>query len=1115
MSFPPQSIPLTGAIGTTAPEDVFPTHYDSLGSGGMRTVATLAARNAIPVERRVFGMFVFVVETGGLYVLANSEIGGVNNDLSDNSNWTAYDQEASPRSVYSLSSGLLGQTPFGEFRVKLPENTNDVSETLLIEISSRDSNGNFIYPRSFSSINIKSVSGDAEFEIVPKIIQDRRLLYRGFAAGVNDVYGNDPGIRQLIIHQISQEQHNYNSAAYFSNGETSNEDFTAIAGDQAFSGTIALVSFYTKDFYGYDIQEQEGDGESSSKSRKEVPMWVYVNFFKHFVDNILYSGEELATIEEVDSNFDSEVQNLKTLLPPLFPDFEFYRYRSYDNLELTGENVNGSDCYFTITSSDTGLVSTEITSPGTGYQVGDFIVIPSTDLEEASSSPEDDVTVTVTEIDNDGGVVDLSVTGALFPVWGEYDISDGGEDQYDGGNGIITDHFIKNSGLPSTDDEGIPYNRGKISDGSDYFNGGQYVVKYADSIFAMVSVGAGDLYTLGFVGNLGTDGRDVAEISRPLYDTDNIRIQNFEVIKSIGSWSAGDDYGVRFSFSQEPAINVTSFGSIYSSNTKNHNHGFEYDDDTTHSIFLGQNAGERQKEEGNIFLGTNAGRNIPGQITSWELTQSTVIESQAGNSYSAVLPSGGSGRLAQFDLSRDESGSLSVDRYINPSDWGRGRGFGYKPGDVLVFKGSDIGGENGVDDAVIGITEVNGVRGFSSESVCIGYFAGDGSELFGSVLIGDEAGFYSRVENSVIIGREAGKSSRGDRNIFIGSGAGANCPSPGNIVLGESNISFSSDRPILSISSEYLDVNTEEYTHTNWLVCDSEGKFGIGTTNLKEDLNIVGNISSNDRVVSGNFEKIRFADFPDNLEEKILHQELSTDYIRSVEYTIQIETLAGARLQVSKVMCLNNGEKNQYGDVFSDVELATFDVTIEAGVITLKATPLVENIVRFAVKFEAIRYVRVCDLPPFNCRTDVDPYCVQNFSSAWHGCTSLTSFPLLDVSSGTNFVEAWAGCSSLTSFPLLDVSNGTNFTSAWSGCSSLTSFPAGMFDTCSASQFLSAWLHCALSQQSVDNILVSLDTSGVTNGRVDITLGTSSSPGPAGLAAKSSLQSKGWIVNTN
>jgi hypothetical protein len=72
-----------------------------------------------------------------------------------------------------------------------------------------------------------------------------------------------------------------------------------------------------------------------------------------------------------------------------------------------------------------------------------------------------------------------------------------------------------------------------------------------------------------------------------------------------------------------------------------------------------------------------------------------------------------------------------------------------------------------------------------------------------------------------------------------------------------------------------------------------------------------------------------------------------------------------------------------------------------------------------------------------------------------------------------------------------------------------------MFDSCLAIAFNNAWEGCALNQTSVDNILVSLDTAGQSNGSVHISGGTSASPGSAGLAAKSSLQSKGWIVITN
>jgi hypothetical protein len=137
-----------------------------------------------------------------------------------------------------------------------------------------------------------------------------------------------------------------------------------------------------------------------------------------------------------------------------------------------------------------------------------------------------------------------------------------------------------------------------------------------------------------------------------------------------------------------------------------------------------------------------------------------------------------------------------------------------------------------------------------------------------------------------------------------------------------------------------------------------------------------------------------------------------------------------------------------------------------------------------------------------------------NFGGTWFNCTNLTSFPLLDVSSGTIFTQSWGGCTSLTSFPALDFSSGTNFEYTWQNCTDLTTFPAGMFDSCLATNFTDAWLNCALDQTSVDNILVSLDTAGQSNGIVTINGGTSAAPSATGLAAKASLEAKGWNVQT-
>jgi hypothetical protein len=72
-----------------------------------------------------------------------------------------------------------------------------------------------------------------------------------------------------------------------------------------------------------------------------------------------------------------------------------------------------------------------------------------------------------------------------------------------------------------------------------------------------------------------------------------------------------------------------------------------------------------------------------------------------------------------------------------------------------------------------------------------------------------------------------------------------------------------------------------------------------------------------------------------------------------------------------------------------------------------------------------------------------------------------------------------------------------------------------MFDICTATNFFNAWANCALNQTSVDNILVSLDTAGQSNGIVNLDGGTSSSPSATGLTAKANLVTKGWTVYTN
>jgi hypothetical protein len=142
----------------------------------------------------------------------------------------------------------------------------------------------------------------------------------------------------------------------------------------------------------------------------------------------------------------------------------------------------------------------------------------------------------------------------------------------------------------------------------------------------------------------------------------------------------------------------------------------------------------------------------------------------------------------------------------------------------------------------------------------------------------------------------------------------------------------------------------------------------------------------------------------------------------------------------------------------------------------------------------------------------IDTSSGTSFNQTWYNCSSLTSFPLIDTSAGTDFFYAWYNCSSLTSFPLIDTSAGTRFNQTWRGCNSLTSFPANAFDNVKGGNFTDAFRSTALTQTSIDNILVSLVASGIAAGTRVFDQSGGSAPSSTGEAAIDTLRSRGWTV---
>lgn len=162
-------------------------------------------------------------------------------------------------------------------------------------------------------------------------------------------------------------------------------------------------------------------------------------------------------------------------------------------------------------------------------------------------------------------------------------------------------------------------------------------------------------------------------------------------------------------------------------------------------------------------------------------------------------------------------------------------------------------------------------------------------------------------------------------------------------------------------------------------------------------------------------------------------------------------------------------------------------------------------------------------LPKINSSAGAD------FGAFMISCTTVVNIASIDVSKGQDFHYAWTGLSNLVTFrssPFVSITNiappssTTGFFQAWNVDTKLANFPANMFDNCKERNYAEAFNGCALTQQSVDNILVSIaqsvvNTPTLTGGTLNMTGGTNATPSATGLAAKAALVAASWTVTHN
>ena len=169
---------------------------------------------------------------------------------------------------------------------------------------------------------------------------------------------------------------------------------------------------------------------------------------------------------------------------------------------VTGTNYNvGSGFTVTNIGKYTGYVN--YNTYGTNYVVGDVITLLGANLTNGTT-PENNITITVVQVDGGGQPFDYTSSGTIPDVWRANNIQDGGWDEYDTGNYIDSSY-----------DTQIDYNGGAtVANGVAAFGtGSSYSFVYQASIFGLfvtgnsstrigTSGGGGDSGSVAVAGNI-------------------------------------------------------------------------------------------------------------------------------------------------------------------------------------------------------------------------------------------------------------------------------------------------------------------------------------------------------------------------------------------------------------------------------------------------------------------------------------------------------------------------------------------------------------------------------------------------------------------------------------
>ena len=135
------------------------------------------------------------------------------------------------------------------------------------------------------------------------------------------------------------------------------------------------------------------------------------------------------------------------------------------------------------------------------------------------------------------------------------------------------------------------------------------------------------------------------------------------------------------------------------------------------------------------------------------------------------------------------------------------------------------------------------------------------------------------------------------------------------------------------------------------------------------------------------------------------------------------------------------------------------------------------------------------------------PSSLVNMNFGWM-LNSITSWNVPIPASVQSVMNAWT-FNPLTTWTHPMPTGLTNASAAWS-FSGMQNFGANLFDGCSCTNFSNAFISTSLTQTSIDNILVSINSNNTSNGTFSQSGG--SAPSATGNTAIDAMRGRGWTI---